>query len=429
MMKNDYRRALILLRSALSGVNGHVRLERRTLMGSMQFTVSGLKTDLPLQAAMAAKTDSGWKIAHIGTLGRDTRGQAGLNWTFDPRSIEGLPLEKYSVLLVLETGAQTCRAILTGYVNGSRQVDWERVEQAACAGYIELQPSGGAEESAEENTAQTADGDMHNGGDQYVSEAETGTPVPETTAVLTETDACSCPAADPDAPLPGTTPIFAQEDACDRPAADPDVPLPGTAPIFVQEDACDRPAADAPCMAAVFSETDACDRSAEPGVNTGAMARFAPDEDLDVPAAGEKNLLAEDIGNAAVETAGGGVLFYSDPLDVPARAARTALEALGLDAQTGWPDGIEPLREAFAASEPVFLSAQPDHVFVMAAHSADCPACAVGLRAEEGMPVSVAYAIPGEFSETPPNGLEGYLWREGWWIAVADAKTGSYLHI
>jgi len=405
MMKNDYRRALILLRSALSGVNGHVRLERRTLMGSMQFTVSGLKTDLPLQAAMAAKTDSGWKIAHIGTLGRDTRGQAGLNWTFDPRSIEGLPLEKYSVLLVLETGAQTCRAILTGYVNGSRQVDWERVEQAACAGYIELQSSGGAEESAEENTAQTADGDMHNGGDQYVSEAETGTPVPETTAVLTETDACSCPAADPDAPLPGTAPIFAQEDACDRPAA------------------------DAPCMAAVFSETDACDRPAEPEENTGAMARFAPDEDLDVPAAGEKNLLAEDIGNAAVETAGGGVLFYSDPLDVPARAAQTALEALGLDAQKGWPDGIEPLREAFAASEPVFLSAQPDHVFVMAAHSADCPACAVGLRAEEGMPVSVAYAIPGEFSETPPNGLEGYLWREGWWIAVADAKTGSYLHI
>jgi len=405
MMKNDYRRALILLRSALSGVNGHVRLERRTLMGSMQFTVSGLKTDLPLQAAMAAKTDSGWKIAHIGTLGRDTRGQAGLNWTFDPRSIEGLPLEKYSVLLVLETGAQTCRAILTGYVNGSRQVDWERVEQAACAGYIELQSSGGAEESAEENTAQTADGDMHNGGDQYVSEAETGTPVPETTAVLTETDACSCPAADPDAPLPGTAPIFAQEVACDRPAA------------------------DAPCMAAVFSETDACDRPAEPEENTGAMARFAPDEDLDVPAAGEKNLLAEDIGNAAVETAGGGVLFYSDPLDVPARAAQTALEALGLDAQKGWPDGIEPLREAFAASEPVFLSAQPDHVFVMAAHSADCPACAVGLRAEEGMPVSVAYAIPGEFSETPPNGLEGYLWREGWWIAVADAKTGSYLHI
>ena len=35
MMRNDYRRALILLRSNAASYSGHVRLERRTLMGSM----------------------------------------------------------------------------------------------------------------------------------------------------------------------------------------------------------------------------------------------------------------------------------------------------------------------------------------------------------------------------------------------------------
>ena len=127
MMKNEYRRALILLRPTQAGTSGHVRLERRTLVGSMQFTLSGMQSAGALQAAMAAKTSMGWKIVHIGTLGRDARGQEGLNWTFDPRSIEGLPLEKYSVLLVLETGADSCRTLFTGYVNGSVQVDWERV--------------------------------------------------------------------------------------------------------------------------------------------------------------------------------------------------------------------------------------------------------------------------------------------------------------
>ena len=33
MMRNDYRRALILLRGNAPGYSGHVRLERRTLMG------------------------------------------------------------------------------------------------------------------------------------------------------------------------------------------------------------------------------------------------------------------------------------------------------------------------------------------------------------------------------------------------------------
>ena len=40
MVKNDYRRSLIMFRSHAQGYSGHVRLERRTLMGSMFFVVN-----------------------------------------------------------------------------------------------------------------------------------------------------------------------------------------------------------------------------------------------------------------------------------------------------------------------------------------------------------------------------------------------------
>ena len=40
MNKNEYRRAFIMLRPALTGYSGHVRLERRTMTGSMYFIVS-----------------------------------------------------------------------------------------------------------------------------------------------------------------------------------------------------------------------------------------------------------------------------------------------------------------------------------------------------------------------------------------------------
>lgn len=288
MMKNDYRRALIMLRALEGGLSGYVRLERRTLMGSMQFNVSGLRTTASLQAAMGAKTAAGWKIVHIGTLGQNMRGQAGLNWTFDPRCIEGLPLEKYQVLLVLAIENDSCRALMTGYVNGSVQVDWQRVEEAACASYA-----------------------------SHAAKRE----ITEEEPVLT-----------------GEEPVLPEEK---------------TEAVFAAEDA----------------------------------------------------------------------------LDIPAQGTVSALQALGLGEEAAWPEGIAPLKEAFSAGEPMYLSALPEHVFIRAWHSAKCPECAVGLEADGGEIKSVAWAVPGEEAQVPPEGLEGYVWKDGWWIAVADAHDGGYREI
>ena len=48
MLKNDYRRALIMLRALAEGVSGYVRLERRTLIGTLQFTINGALIEVPL---------------------------------------------------------------------------------------------------------------------------------------------------------------------------------------------------------------------------------------------------------------------------------------------------------------------------------------------------------------------------------------------
>jgi len=382
MMKNDYRRALIMLRAVQSGLNGHVRLERRTLMGSMQFSLCGVRTGETMQAAMAAKTAAGWKIVHIGTLGANGRGQAGLNWTFDPRSIEGLPLEKYSVLLVLATGGGACRTAMTGYVNGSVQVDWQRVEQAACAAYAAAQP-----EREETFTAKdAAQGPVDLPAEQSISASA---------AVLR--DEFDTPAAQ-DVPASASS-----HSGFDAPAAEEGVPASAT----VLREAFDTPAAEegAPASATVlrdeFDTPAAADVPASAGSHSG----------LDTPAAEE--------GAPASATA------LRDEFDSPAAEGGTALQALGLDPDAPWPEDVAPLRSAFASSPPVFLPAMPGYVFIRAFHSAACPECAVGIRAENGRPVGAAWAIPGGKSDKPAQGLEGYEWKEGWWISQTDAGSGS----
>lgn len=384
MMKNDYRRALIMLRALEPGLSGYVRLERRTLMGTMQFNVSGLRTTDSLQAVLAARTPTGWKIVHIGTLGQNQRGQAGLNWTFDPRSIEGLPLERYAALLVLALGEDGCRTLLTGYVNGSVRLDWQRVEDAACASYTPQPRSAQPEDRTAADDAALED-DVQSDDTGALSDEQTGvSPVQEDTAG----PAC-------------TTPIFLpvqEEESVGEPAAQEER-LPGTTPIFLEQE-----------------ETDERETWVEEAVSM-------VEEEMDRPAMSAGVLEEQDAMD--VSAMGAGVLAAQDPMDVPAGGV-TALQALGIDPEKPWPEGIEPLRAAFAAAPPVPVSAQPGYVFIRAWHSASCPECAVGVRAVNGAPESVAWAIPGEEGPQPPQGLEGYTWQDGWWIAVADAQSGAY---
>ena len=132
MMKNDYRRALILLRCNEPGYSGHVRLERRTLMGSMYFLVQPVKEGETLRALLVGRTRDSYTACLLGTLSRDNRGQAVLSHSFDPRSICGRELEEYQLIAVAATSGNDCRIVLYGNVDGHADLNWERVQQAVC---------------------------------------------------------------------------------------------------------------------------------------------------------------------------------------------------------------------------------------------------------------------------------------------------------
>ena len=132
MMRNDYRRALILLRCNEAGYSGHVRLERRTLMGSMYFMVQAPPESEGLHALLVGRGKDDYYACGLGQLYRDSRGQWTLSHSFDPRSICARELEQYQLIAVAELSGGDCRIVLYGNVDGHAELNWERVRQAVC---------------------------------------------------------------------------------------------------------------------------------------------------------------------------------------------------------------------------------------------------------------------------------------------------------
>ncbi len=124
MNKNDYRRALIMLRALSGSYTGHVRLERRTLMGTLQITVSG-PTDPKLTGLLLGDKGGQWYGSVLGTLKSDRRDQSGLLASIDPRNISRRDLDDYALVGV----AGPSGLLMSGFLNGSRQVDWAAAAQ------------------------------------------------------------------------------------------------------------------------------------------------------------------------------------------------------------------------------------------------------------------------------------------------------------
>ena len=136
MMKNDYRRSLILLRSNASGYSGHVRLERRTMMGTMYFLVQSGADCPALRAALVGRDRSGnYYACAVGEMKRDDRGQAVMGYSFDPRNICGRELEQYQLIAITCAGDESCQVVLFGNVCGHAEFNWDSVGAALRAAY------------------------------------------------------------------------------------------------------------------------------------------------------------------------------------------------------------------------------------------------------------------------------------------------------
>ena len=135
MQRNEYRRALIMLRSLLNGYSGHARTEIRTLMGNLSIRAAVPQGAQSVRAALVGKRSSLYFAHPLGNLRRDMRGQAGLSVNFDPRDIGGRTLDAYSLLAVVTINDGVCELALVGNLNGSCENDWSRVRDVVCALY------------------------------------------------------------------------------------------------------------------------------------------------------------------------------------------------------------------------------------------------------------------------------------------------------
>ena len=375
MLRNDYRRALIMLRPLERGYAGHARLERRTLMATLCFTATAPGA-AALRAALVGWRGSDHFAAPLGALRRDSRGQYGLCASFDPRNIEGRELEDYQLVVLVDAG-DPCRLVLSGNVCGSTPVDWERTRRAACelfspgANAREAQPAAMEEEArpAAEAPAEDAASDW---ADLSVAEA------PAEDAATEWTD---LPAAED-----------ATTDWTDLPAAE-------TPAEAAPMDWTDLPAAETPAEDAATEWTDL------PAVE--ASAEDAATEWTDLPA------VEAPADAAADETAA-------------SEAGETPADQSALDVRGPWPEPFEAARALFANGEPMEDGPLAGYVFVRAPLEgpAGIPFVAVGARVEQGVPTRLVYAFPSAFAGHPPAGLEDALWFDdgrGWWLRFEPA--------
>ena len=353
-----------MLRAVEQGYGGHVRLERRTMTGSMYFSVTAPQGAGELTAALAGRQDGAYFVQSIGPLARDRRGQLTLAWQFDPRSIGARPLEAYAWVVVAK--AAPCAVALAGNLEGSKALDLAALARAVCAG-------------------------------------------------LSQPDA---PAADLPAPeeiMPGTDAVLPTAPAQAQPCAgDPT----GTPP-------CEGSPTETPPMepaqeggVRIYTRSRLRARSARRGQATQPSNAEAPRPAGD--GAAQAVPPSTDVSEAAAANAARQAPPEA-PCEAPAQL-KTAAKLLGLDITQPWPEAIEGLRRLFATQAPADAPLQDGYVYIAVPQPGGGQSL-VGLQAENGVPARVRYAVQGQRAPEPPAGLEAYRFLGdgplGWWTLDA----------
>ena len=364
MSKNEYRRAFIMLRPAATGYSGHVRLERRTMTGSMYFIVSA--PEGRLRAALVGQRGGDYYAAPLGTFRRDDRGQLTLAWAFDPRAIDGRPLEAYQLIAVAETGGSDCRVVLTGNVDGAYPMDAASVKSAVCGLFRPETPAADLPAPEEPLSApETASEEMNVSEGIFTAEGtftEEGTFPAEVTLATGET--------------------FAGENALESEPAAETLCDPAPEP---QAEPAPESARDNPETEAVISESAAPEP--EP-VRTKIYTRMRTPE----------------------------VKAEEPPTLMPSIPASEPEAVLPGDA---------PRPEATPCTMPL----EDGYSYIRAPLPAVCGLgwCLLGVRIEDGRAVSMRCAVPGAYAPQPPEGLEDGVWvgtcdgsGSGYWVTTVS---------
>ncbi len=442
MIKNDYRRALIMLRPNVQGYSGHVRLERRTLMGSMYFIVNTPDSLGQLQAALVGKNNGEYFAITLGTLRRDGRGQANLAYSFDPRDIVGRPLEDYQLVAIVRIDGDQCELVLTGNVNGSCEVTYSAVRDVVCALYG---PASALPERP--NTPVQPSRPVPS---QPSTPVQPSRPVPSqpSTPVQPSRPVPSQPSTpvQPSRPVPSQPSTPVQPNVPARPISPVDQPMtleepPINQPMTLEEPpiapttrgAEEVPADDLPAPEAV--ETPVAETAEESNATIDGASEGQPEQEQSMTSTVETSQMDPEVISGpktrifttmSMPTAS----EISAGVAQPETDQKSAAEQLGIDASLPWTPVLEPLRDLFQTQGAGQMPFEDPYVYVQAPmpEGSGFTHCMIGLQAGENGINSVRYALPARFTAEQPAGLEDYVWvggpTEGWWVFTADPLTG-----
>ena len=400
MIKNDYRRALIMLRPNVQGYSGHVRLERRTLMGSMYFIVNTPDSLGQLQAALVGKNNGEYFAITLGTLRRDGRGQANLAYSFDPRDIAGRPLEDYQLVAIVRIDGDQCELVLTGNVNGSCEVTYSAVRDVVCALYG---PASALPERP--NTP-----------------VQPSRPVPSQPSTPVQPNVPARPISPVDQPMTLEEPPINQPMTLEEPPIAP-----------TTRGAEEVPADDLPAPEAV--ETPVAETAEESNATIDGASEGQPEQEQSMTSTVETSQMDPEVISGpktrifttmSMPTAS----EISASVAQPETDQKSAADQLGIDASLPWTPVLEPLRDLFQTQGAEQMPFDDPYVYVQAPmpEGSGFTHCMIGLQAGENGINSVRYALPARFTAEQPAGLEDYVWvggpTEGWWVFTADPLTG-----
>ena len=376
-----------MLRPAASGWSGHVRLERRTMTGSMYFIVPNRSSGGTLSAALVGQRGGEYYAAPLGALRPDSRGQMTLALNFDPRLIDGRPLEAYPLIAVAETGPDGCRVVLTGNVDGAHPMDDASVQQAVCR---RLAPEAPAADLPDPDDP-PAQGEAPSPAAPAMAEAPP--------AIIAVEAAETAEVTGPVEAVAPTAPTTATETAAATSAPAERVMAP-LEPAIIPE------------AAVPIEPLDATEAAMTAGPDVPAASPTAPD------AAEEAG---ETPGPQAEPAAGlpSTTRIYTRMRRSGTRQATPALPTEGVPGSAS-----DAATEALpAGTVPCAMPLEDGYAYIRAPLPTAWGAgyALVGIRREGGRSASVRVALPGSWSPQPPEGLSGSVW-----IGAGDGSGAGY---
>lgn len=124
-----------------------------------------------------------------------------------------------------------------------------------------------------------------------------------------------------------------------------------------------------------------------------------------------------------------------DPMTEAENALRTPLpaeerhEIPSLLRSAYWPQALWPMHDLFERFEEVMpFPEEGDTVYIrvpLGDAYEEIDHYLIGAKVDDGWVVGVGYLLPGDRQETPPPGMAGYEWKDGYWQSWQYVDPGS----